>query len=260
MTPRRVESRREQTEKRMFLVMGVRRPDWDPGVDRRKQDGWDEHAAFMDGAREQGVIVVGGPAGDGQETLILVDAADEEAVTAILGGSVERDVPPDATRSSRRTIWLDGRRAATRSRANRNAQQRRRERVADRDRERVGGVVRARRLVQAEDRLDHPLHLLLVGAAVAADRVLTGAGASTTQSRPADAAARAGPRAVRRRAMRASAPTYDSSRAPASGASSADPHRDPVGGRRSRSSGRSRGAALATTQGMLPGGDRARSG
>ena len=36
----------------------------------------------------------------------------------------------------------------------------------------VGGVVRAWQLVQPEDRLHHPLHLALVGAAVAAHRLL----------------------------------------------------------------------------------------
>ena len=50
--------------------------------------------------------------------------------------------------------------------------ERRRRRVADRDRERVGGVARVRQLVEAEDRLHHPLHLLLVGVAVAAHRLL----------------------------------------------------------------------------------------
>ncbi len=54
----------------------------------------------------------------------------------------------------------------------RHPQQRRRERVADRDGERVGGVIGLRHLVEREDRLHHPLHLPLVGAAVAADRLL----------------------------------------------------------------------------------------
>ena len=44
--------------------------------------------------------------------------------------------------------------------------------VADRDRERVGGVVGGRRLGQAEQRADHPLDLGLVGGAGAADRHL----------------------------------------------------------------------------------------
>ena len=49
----------------------------------------------------------------------------------------------------------------------RDVQERRRERMANRDRERVRGVVRLRHLRQAEDRLDHPLHLLLLGMTVA---------------------------------------------------------------------------------------------
>jgi len=41
--------------------------------------------------------------------------------------------------------------------------------VADRDRKRVGGVVRLRKLGQAEDRLHHLRHLRLVGVAIATD-------------------------------------------------------------------------------------------
>src|SRR5438477_11368512 len=54
----------------------------------------------------------------------------------------------------------------------RSPQERRRERVADRNRERVGGVVRRRELREREDHLHHPLHLRLLGAAVAADGLL----------------------------------------------------------------------------------------
>ena len=63
-------------------------------------------------------------------------------------------------------------REARRSATTAPSAERRRERVADRDGERVGGVVGARRLVEGEDRLHHPLHLPLVGVAVAADRLL----------------------------------------------------------------------------------------
>ena len=44
--------------------------------------------------------------------------------------------------------------------------------VADRDRERIGGVVRRRRRVEAEQQLDHLLHLVLLRAAEADDRAL----------------------------------------------------------------------------------------
>ena len=44
--------------------------------------------------------------------------------------------------------------------------------MADRDRERVGGVVGPRQLLEREQGLDHPLHLVLGGAAGAADGAL----------------------------------------------------------------------------------------
>ena len=44
--------------------------------------------------------------------------------------------------------------------------------MADRDRERVGGVIGARRLGQAQQRLHHPLHLVLRGATAAAHGAL----------------------------------------------------------------------------------------
>ena len=44
--------------------------------------------------------------------------------------------------------------------------------MTDRHGQRVGGVVRRRRLRQAEQQLDHLLHLVLLGAAVADDRAL----------------------------------------------------------------------------------------
>lgn len=49
----------------MFLVH-LRRtgPKWDPAKPMEEQSGWDEHAEFMDGLVEQGVIVLGGPLDD----------------------------------------------------------------------------------------------------------------------------------------------------------------------------------------------------
>ena len=46
------------------------------------------------------------------------------------------------------------------------------QRVADRHGERIRGVMRRRRLFQPQDRHHHPLHLRLLGPAVAADRLL----------------------------------------------------------------------------------------
>ena len=60
-----------------FAVRLVHGPSWDPGRPIRGQHGWDEHAAFMDGLVEDGFIILGGPVGDGEQSLHAVEAADE---------------------------------------------------------------------------------------------------------------------------------------------------------------------------------------
>src|SRR4051812_3952041 len=97
----------------------------------------------------------------------------------------QRDLPPLASppaRSRRRRRRAQSARRCARPRSRAVARssdrfhQRRRHRVADRDRQRVGCVVRRRHRLQAEDRRHHPLHLRLLGAAVAADGLLDGRG------------------------------------------------------------------------------------
>jgi len=46
----------------------------------REQDGWDEHAAFMDGLVDDGKIVLGGPLEDERYTMHVVAAESESAV------------------------------------------------------------------------------------------------------------------------------------------------------------------------------------
>ena len=67
-----------------FAVRLVHGPNWDPGRPIREQDGWEEHAAFMDGLVEGGFIIVGGPVGDGEQTLHAVEAADVDEIRARL--------------------------------------------------------------------------------------------------------------------------------------------------------------------------------
>jgi uncharacterized protein YciI len=55
---------------------------WDWSRDLRKQDGWEEHARFMDGLVDDGFILLGGPLEGDRETLHIVDAESEEAVRA----------------------------------------------------------------------------------------------------------------------------------------------------------------------------------
>jgi len=46
----------------------------------REQDGWDEHAAFMDGLVDEGFIILGGPVDEGAWILLVIVAETEEAV------------------------------------------------------------------------------------------------------------------------------------------------------------------------------------
>jgi uncharacterized protein YciI len=93
-----------------FAVRLVHGPDWDSSRQIREQDGWDEHAAFMDGLVEDGFIILGGPVGNGEQTLHAVEAEDEDAIR----GRLARD--PWASAGLLRVgtiepwaLWLDGR-------------------------------------------------------------------------------------------------------------------------------------------------------
>jgi hypothetical protein len=67
-----------------YLVTNARGPAWDYSRPRRKQDGWDEHAAFMDELVATGFIELGGPVGDGRRVLHVIRAYGEEEVRARL--------------------------------------------------------------------------------------------------------------------------------------------------------------------------------
>jgi uncharacterized protein len=93
-----------------FAVRLVHGPNWDPGRPIREQDGWDEHAAFMDGLVEDGFIILGGPVGDGEQTLHAVQAVDEGEIRTRLA------LDPWASAGLLRVgpvepwaLWLDGR-------------------------------------------------------------------------------------------------------------------------------------------------------
>jgi uncharacterized protein YciI len=65
-----------------YLVRRAKGTAWDHRRRRREQDGWDEHAAFMDALAEEGFVVLGGPVGegDGEDALAVVDAESEAAI------------------------------------------------------------------------------------------------------------------------------------------------------------------------------------
>jgi hypothetical protein len=60
-----------------FAVIREPGPTWNSAKSMRQQDGWQEHAAFMNGLAEDGFVVLGGPLGDGRRVLLAVEAASE---------------------------------------------------------------------------------------------------------------------------------------------------------------------------------------
>jgi len=95
----------------VFAVYEEPGPGWDAARPRREQDGWDEHAAFMDALVEDGLVVLGGPLGDGRFVLLAIDSDDEAVVRARLAADpwlVEGGVL-QISRIEPWTIFLDGR-------------------------------------------------------------------------------------------------------------------------------------------------------
>lgn len=93
-----------------FAVRLIHGPSWDTSRPIRGQEGWYEHAAFMDGLVDDGFVLVGGPVGDGEQTLHAIEAADESEVRARLN----QDPWAEAGLLRIGTIepwalWLDGR-------------------------------------------------------------------------------------------------------------------------------------------------------
>ena len=94
-----------------FVVTLVHGPGWDPSRPIRDQRAWDEHAAFMDGLVEDGFIVLGGPLGEGERSMHIVNADSENEIRtrvakdpwAVMGLLQVGSIEPWA-------IWLDGRR------------------------------------------------------------------------------------------------------------------------------------------------------
>jgi uncharacterized protein YciI len=93
-----------------FLVTMEHGPSWDAARGTREQDGWAQHAAFMDDLVAEGFVIIGGPVGDGRAVL-AVEAADEEAVRSRLTGDPWLPMGLLHVGSVQEwQLWLDGRR------------------------------------------------------------------------------------------------------------------------------------------------------
>jgi uncharacterized protein YciI len=76
----------------------------------REQDGWDEHARFMDGLVADGFVVLGGPLEGDREVLHIVEAPSKEAVRERLAeDNWERNGMLTTTSIEGWTVLLDGR-------------------------------------------------------------------------------------------------------------------------------------------------------
>jgi uncharacterized protein YciI len=99
-----------------FAVTTVHGAEWDASKPIREQVAWDAHASFMDGLVNDGFIVMGGPLDDGENALLIVDAADEDEVRQRLVTDPWSPMEMLRVGSVKRwSIWLDGRRDVTES-------------------------------------------------------------------------------------------------------------------------------------------------
>jgi uncharacterized protein len=76
----------------------------------REQEGWEEHARFMDGLVDSGFVLLGGPLEGDREVLLIVAAPSEDAIRERLAEdpwSLNGMLRPASM--ERWTIVLDGR-------------------------------------------------------------------------------------------------------------------------------------------------------
>ena len=94
----------------MFLVLRSHSgPKWRHGAPLEEQDGWLEHAAFMDGLEEAGFVVLGGPLAD-ERVAFAIEAESVAAVRATLARDPWEGTHLTTDSVVPWTIRLDGRR------------------------------------------------------------------------------------------------------------------------------------------------------
>jgi uncharacterized protein YciI len=96
----------------MFHVVLLRSgPEWDASRPLEEQSGWTEHASFMDGLVEAGIIVLGGPLADEHRVVHAVEAESEEEIRATFARDPWSETHLRIDTIEPWTIRLDGRRA-----------------------------------------------------------------------------------------------------------------------------------------------------
>jgi hypothetical protein len=92
-----------------FVVCRRRGPLWKEGLALEKQEGWVEHADFMDRLVESGFVVLGGPLEDEKTVVLAVEATSAEEVRATLARDPWDESHLVVERVEGWTIRLDGR-------------------------------------------------------------------------------------------------------------------------------------------------------
>ena len=86
-----------------YAVTRQRGASWDASLGLREQDRWDEHAAYMDALAEEGLVVLGGPLGDGSTFLLIISAESEQEIETRLAD--DPWTPMDLLRIARVDRW-----------------------------------------------------------------------------------------------------------------------------------------------------------
>jgi uncharacterized protein YciI len=93
-----------------FVVRLQHTGPWDFSRGLREQDGWDEHAAFMDRLVEDGFIVLGGPLEGDRDIMHVIEAESKGAIRARLAkDNWARNGMLAVTSIEEWTVLLDGR-------------------------------------------------------------------------------------------------------------------------------------------------------
>ena len=66
--------------RKLFIVKRKGGKAWNYEKDLYQQEGWNEHAQFMNGLAEEGFFMLGGPTGKNGETTLIIDANDETEI------------------------------------------------------------------------------------------------------------------------------------------------------------------------------------
>ena len=92
----------------LYAVRRRRGGPWDWSRGLREQEGWDEHAAFMDALVAEGVILLGGPLDGDRDVLLIVEAGSEAEVHERLAAdSWTQDGKLETTAVEEWTVLLD---------------------------------------------------------------------------------------------------------------------------------------------------------